>query len=215
MSEVSVDANKSAQQAGSDGRNTPPENTRRKFLTVATAVIGAVGVVGAAIPFVASWQPSARAKAAGADVIIDISGIKMGQLIRVEWRSKPVWIVRRTPELLASLGIHEGNLRDPESENEQQPVYAQNQYRSIKAEYLVLVGICTHLGCSPQHLADGAFAQYAEGVAEGFFCPCHGSTFDMAGRVFQGVPAPLNLVVPPYMFMDDNTILIGSDEGVA
>ena len=208
MSEVSVDANKSSQQS-------PSDNGRRKFLTVATSVVGAVGVVGAAIPFIASWQPSARAKAAGADIQVDISGIKLGQLIRVEWRSKPVWIVRRTPELLASLGAHEDQLRDAASEEEQQPAYAQNQYRSIKAEFLVLVGICTHLGCSPQHLVDGAFAEYAEGIAEGFFCPCHGSKFDMAGRVFQGVPAPLNLVVPPYMFIDDNTILIGSDEGVA
>lgn len=211
MSEVSVDAIKSAEQ----GENTPPENNRRKFLTIATAVIGAVGAAGAAVPFVASWQPSAKAKAAGADVEIDISGIQVGQLIRVMWRSKPVWIVRRTPEVLAALAASEDQLRDPASEVEQQPAYAQNSYRSIKEEYLVLVGICTHLGCSPAHLADGAFEQYAEGVSDGFFCPCHGSKFDMAGRVFQGVPAPYNLVVPPHMFLDDNTILIGSDEGVA
>lgn len=208
MSEVSVDANKSSQA-------NPSSVGRRKFLTVATSVVGAVGAVGAAVPFIASWQPSARAKAAGADVEVDISGIQMGQLIRVMWRSKPVWIVRRSPELIASLAAVESELRDPSSENEQQPPYAQNQYRSINSEYLVLVGICTHLGCSPQHLTDGAFAEYAEGIAEGFFCPCHGSKFDMAGRVFQGVPAPLNLVVPPHMFLDDNTILIGSDEGVA
>ncbi|MFW8592521.1 ubiquinol-cytochrome c reductase iron-sulfur subunit [Glaciecola sp. 2405UD65-10] len=213
MSEVSIDANKSAQNGNTDAQAS--DNGRRKFLTVTTAVIGAVGAAGAAVPFIASWQPSARAKAAGADVEVDISGIQAGQLIRVEWRGKPVWVVRRTPELLASLGAHEDQLRDPESDNEQQPAYAKNQYRSIKSEYLVLVGICTHLGCSPQHLIDGAFAQYAEGVAEGFFCPCHGSKFDMAGRVFQGVPAPLNLVVPPYMFVDDNTLLIGSDEETA
>lgn len=213
MSEVSVDANKSAQNGKIDGQTS--DSGRRKFLTVTTAVIGAVGAAGAAVPFIASWQPSARAKAAGADVEVDISGIQVGQLIRVEWRGKPVWVVRRTPELLASLSAHEGQLRDPNSEKAQQPAYAQNEYRSIKSEYLVLVGICTHLGCSPQHLIDGAFAQYAEGIAEGFFCPCHGSKFDMAGRVFQGVPAPLNLVVPPYMFLDDNTLLIGSDEGVA
>ena len=213
MSEVSIDANKSAQNGNTDAQAS--DNGRRKFLTVTTAVIGAVGAAGAAVPFIASWQPSARAKAAGADVEVDISGIQAGQLIRVEWRGKPVWVVRRTRELLASLGAHEDQLRDPESDNEQQPAYAKNQYRSIKSEYLVLVGICTHLGCSPQHLIDGAFAQYAEGVAEGFFCPCHGSKFDMAGRVFQGVPAPLNLVVPPYMFVDDNTLLIGSDEETA
>ncbi|MGB3726281.1 MAG: ubiquinol-cytochrome c reductase iron-sulfur subunit [Glaciecola sp.] len=213
MSEVSVDANKSAPNGNSDQQAS--DNGRRKFLTVTTAVIGAVGAAGAAVPFIASWQPSARAKAAGADVEVDISGIQSGQLIRVMWRSKPVWIVRRTPELLASLSVHEDQLRDPNSENEQQPAYAQNQYRSVKEEFLVLVGICTHLGCSPQHLTEGAFAEYAEGIAEGFFCPCHGSKFDMAGRVFSGVPAPLNLVVPPYMYIDDNTILIGSDEGVA
>ena len=215
MSEVSTDANKSAQNNNSsvNTATNEPENTRRKFLTIATSVIGAVGVAGAAIPFIASWQPSAKAKAAGADVEVDISSIQVGQLIRVMWRSKPVWIVRRTPELLASLGSLEDQLRDPNSDVEQQPAYAKNQYRSIKEEYLVLVGICTHLGCSPQHLADGAFAEYAQGVAEGFFCPCHGSKFDMAGRVFQGVPAPSNLVVPPYMYLDDNTILLGSDEG--
>ena len=206
MSEVSIDDNASTQTetAGSD---------RRKFLTVATSVIGAVGVVGAAIPFVASWRPSAKAKAAGADVEVDISGLQDGQLIRVMWRSKPVWIVKRTPELVASLAALDPELRDPNSDVEQQPEYAQNAYRSIKQEYLVLVGICTHLGCSPQHLTEGAFAQYAEGIPEGFFCPCHGSKFDMAGRVFSGVPAPSNLVVPPHAFLDETTILIGSDEG--
>jgi ubiquinol-cytochrome c reductase iron-sulfur subunit len=210
MSDVSVDANKSAQPP-----TTPPNSNRRKFLTVATSVVGAVGVAGAAVPFIASWQPSERAKAAGADVEVDISGVQAGQLIRVMWRSKPVWVVRRTPEILAELSLVEDDLRDPNSEAEQQPAYAQNAYRSIKEEYLVLVGICTHLGCSPQHLTDGAFEEYAEGVANGFFCPCHGSKFDMAGRVFKNVPAGLNLVVPPYYFIDDNTILIGSDEGAA
>lgn len=212
MSEVSVDANKSAQQSESGNSSG---NSRRKFLTVATSVIGAVGVAGAAVPFIASWNPSAKAKAAGADVEVDISGLQMGQLIRVMWRSKPVWIVRRTPELLGSLSELDGLLKDPESSDEQQPAYAQNAHRSIKPEYLVLVGICTHLGCSPQHLIDGDFAQYAEGIPEGFFCPCHGSKFDMAGRVFAGVPAGLNLVVPPHMFVDDNTIIIGAEEGVA
>jgi ubiquinol-cytochrome c reductase iron-sulfur subunit len=217
MSEVSADANKSAKQNNSSANvaELESDNPRRKFLTIATSVIGAVGVGAAAIPFVASWQPSERAKAAGADVEVDISGIQVGQLIRVMWRSKPVWIVRRTPELLASLSSVEDQLRDPNSDVEQQPDYAKNQYRSIKEEFLVLVGICTHLGCSPQHLAEGSFAEYAEGIPEGFFCPCHGSKFDMAGRVFAGVPAPYNLVVPPHMYVDDNTIVIGSDEGVA
>jgi ubiquinol-cytochrome c reductase iron-sulfur subunit len=210
MSNVSVDAKESAL---SDDK--PQDNPRRRFLTVATSVVGGVGVVGAAVPFVASWNPSAKAKAAGADIEVDISAIEPGQLIRVMWRSKPVWIVRRTPEILAELGKHEDKLRDPASENEQQPAFAQNQYRSMKEEYLILVGICTHLGCSPQHMKDGAFEEYVEGVPEGFFCPCHGSKFDMAGRVFQNVPAPLNLVVPPYQFVDDTTVIIGSEAEVA
>lgn len=209
MSNVSLDAHDS-----SEADNQPDNSTRRRFLTVATSVVGGVGVVGAAVPFIASWNPSIKAKAAGADVEADISKIEPGQLIRVIWRSKPVWIARRTPELLASLAGLEG-LKDPNSEEEQQPEFAKNTHRSLKEEYLVLVGICTHLGCSPQHLKDGAFEEYVEGVPEGFFCPCHGSKFDMAGRVFDNVPAPLNLVVPPYMFIDDNTILIGSEEGAA
>lgn len=206
MSNVSVDANDSSVAA-----SQPQDNTRRRFLTVATSVVGGVGAVGAAIPFIGSWNPSARARAAGADVEVDISKVQPGQLIRVIWRSKPVWVVRRTPELLATLDKHEDQLKDPNSEQEQQPGFAQNRYRSLKEEYLVLVGICTHLGCSPQHLKDGAFAQYAEGIAEGFFCPCHGSKFDMSGRVFESVPAPLNLVVPPYQYLDDATLLIGQE----
>lgn len=206
MSNVSLDAQ---DQTAADSQ--PQDNTRRRFLTVATSVVGGAGVVAAAVPFIGSWNPSEKAKAAGADVTIDISKVEPGQLIRVIWRSKPVWVVRRTPEILAALANHEDQLRDPNSEQEQQPAFAQNPYRSLKEEYLVLVGICTHLGCSPQHLKDGAMEQYAEGVKDGFFCPCHGSKFDMAGRVFQGVPAPLNLVVPPYHFVDDTTILIGSE----
>lgn len=209
MSNVSVDAKDSALNG------SQPDNTRRRFLTVATSVVGAVGVAGAAVPFVTSWNPSAKAKAAGADVEVDISAIEPGQLIRVMWRSKPVWIVRRTPEVLEELATHEDSLRDPESETEQQPAFAKNRYRSLKEEYLILVGICTHLGCSPQHMKDGAFEEYVEGVPEGFFCPCHGSKFDMAGRVFQNVPAPLNLVVPPYQFVDDTTVIIGSEAEVA
>nr|WP_136252588.1 ubiquinol-cytochrome c reductase iron-sulfur subunit [Ningiella ruwaisensis] len=210
MSEVSVDAKESSQNP-----SNPSSEGRRKFLTVATSVVGAVGVAGAAVPFIASWQPSARAKAAGADVEVDISGLQEGQLIRVMWRSKPVWVVKRTPEILAELSKVEDKLKDPNSQAEQQPAYASNQYRSIKEDILVLVGICTHLGCSPQFLAEGAFTEYEEGVENGFFCPCHGSKFDMAGRVFKNVPAGLNLVVPPYNFIDDNTILIGSDAEVA
>ena len=207
MSNVSVDASQPAPAK----QDQPDNGNRRKFLTVATSVVGAVGAGGAAIPFIASWNPSAKAKAAGADVEVDISAVEPGQLIRVMWRSKPVWIVRRTPEILASLEIHESELRDPNSELEQQPAFAQNRHRSLKEEYLILVGICTHLGCSPQYLKDGAMEQYAEGVPDGFFCPCHGSKFDMSGRVFVNVPAPLNLVVPPYQFVDDTTVIIGSE----
>lgn len=195
--------------------NAPVDNGRRRFLTVSTCVVGGVGAIGAAVPFIASWQPSARAKAAGADVEVDISKLEPGQLMRVEWRSKPVWIVRRTQEVLDALAGHEDQLRDPNSEVEQQPAFAKNRYRSLKEEYLILVGICTHLGCSPQHLKDGAFEEFVEGVPEGFFCPCHGSKFDMAGRVFQSVPAPSNLMVPPYHFLDDNRVLIGSEAEVA
>ncbi|TDF34732.1 ubiquinol-cytochrome c reductase iron-sulfur subunit [Alteromonadaceae bacterium M269] len=191
--------------------NAPVDNNRRRFLTVATSVVGGVGVIGAAVPFIASWNPSERAKAAGADVEVDISKVEPGQLLRVEWRSKPVWIVRRPAETLADLAKHEDQLKDPNSEKDQQPEFARNQYRSLKEEYLVLVGICTHLGCSPQHLKGGAFAEHVQGVPEGFFCPCHGSKFDMAGRVFQSVPAPSNMVVPPYQYVDDNTIIIGSE----
>lgn len=206
MSNVSVDTTDS-----SVNENQPQDNPRRRFLTIATSVVGAVGVAGVAVPFIGSWQPSEKAKAAGADVQIDISKVEPGQLIRVIWRSQPVWVVRRTPELLASLQTHDDQLKDPNSEVEQQPAFAQNYYRSLKEEYLILVGICTHLGCSPQHLTDGAFAEYAEGVSEGFFCPCHGSKFDMSGRVFNSVPAPSNLVVPPYQYVDDATVIIGSE----
>lgn len=191
--------------------SVPVDNSRRRFLTVSTCVVGGVGAIGAAVPFVASWNPSAKAKAAGADVEVDISKLEPGQMMRVEWRSKPVWIVRRTQELLDSLASVEDQLSDPESLEEQQPAFAQNRHRSLKPEYLVLVGVCTHLGCSPQHLKDGAFEEFVEGVPEGFFCPCHGSKFDMAGRVFQSVPAPLNLVVPPYQYVDDTMLIIGSE----
>ena len=194
--------------------NAPVDNGRRRFLTVATSVVGGVGAVGAAVPFIASWNPSAKAKAAGAPVEVNVSKLQPGQMLRVEWRGKPVWVVKRTDEMLAQLAKHEGQLRDAASENEQQPQYATNQHRSIKPEFFVAVGICTHLGCSPQYLAD-SFAAQVEGVPSGFFCPCHGSKFDMAGRVFQSVPAPLNLVIPPHKYLDENTILVGDDSGAA
>ncbi|BDY06693.1 MULTISPECIES: ubiquinol-cytochrome c reductase iron-sulfur subunit [unclassified Ferrimonas] len=194
--------------------NAPVDNGRRRFLTAATAVVGSVGAAAVAVPFIKSWNPSAKAKAAGAPVEVNISKLEPGQLLRVEWRGKPVWIVRRTPEVLDGLTKLADQLRDPESVEPQQPEYAQNAFRSIKDEYFVAVGLCTHLGCSPTYQPD-TFGQQVEGVASGFFCPCHGSKFDMAGRVFQGVPAPLNLVIPPHTYVDENTILVGIEKGTA
>lgn len=194
--------------------NAPVDAGRRRFLTWTTAVVGGVGAAFAAVPFISSWNPSAKAKAAGAPVEVDISKIEPGQLLRVEWRGKPVWIVSRPQSVLDNLDAIGDKLRDPNSEEPQQPDYSTNQYRSIKPELFVAVGICTHLGCSPTYLP-GSFSEQVQGVEYGFFCPCHGSKFDMAGRVFQGVPAPLNLVVPPYHFVDDTTILVGLDEGEA
>ena len=194
--------------------NAPVDNSRRRFLTAATTVVGGVGAVAAAVPFIASWNPSARAKSAGAPVEVDITKLEPGQLIRVEWRGKPVWVIYRTPEMLKQLGEIEDQLLDPASNDEQQPQYAQNKYRSKKEEIFVAVGICTHLGCSPTYFSD-SYDEIVEGVESGFYCPCHGSKFDMAGRVFSGVPAGLNLQVPPHYFIDDTKILIGEDEGAA
>jgi ubiquinol-cytochrome c reductase iron-sulfur subunit len=193
--------------------NAPVDHGRRRFLTIATSVVGGVGAVGVAVPFIASWNPSEKAKQAGAAVTANISKLEPGQLIRVEWRGKPVWVVKRTPEMLETLTKVEPNLRDPGSEDPQQPDYAKNQHRSKKPELFVAVGICTHLGCSPTYKMND-FDAHVEGVASGFFCPCHGSTYDMAGRVFAGVPAPKNLMIPPYMLSENDTVLlIGADEG--
>lgn len=191
--------------------NVPVDTGRRRFLTWSTAAVGGVGAAFVAVPFISSWNPSAKAKAAGAPVEVDVSKIEPGQLIRVEWRGKPVWLVSRTQETLDELTKIANDLRDPDSDEPQQPDYAQNTYRSIKPELLVTVGICTHLGCSPTYMP-GNFGAQVEGVDYGFFCPCHGSKFDMAGRVFKNVPAPLNLEVPPYYYMTDTTILVGEDE---
>ncbi|WP_372880522.1 ubiquinol-cytochrome c reductase iron-sulfur subunit [Psychromonas sp.] len=194
--------------------NAPVNSGRRKFLTLTTGVVGGVGAVAVAVPFVKSWSPSEKAKAAGAPVAVDISKIQPGQLIRVEWRGKPVWIVSRTQKIIDELATLDGQLRDPGSEEPQQPDYAANAGRSLKPEIFIAVGLCTHLGCSPSYLPD-SFSEQVEGVESGFFCPCHGSKFDMAGRVFQNVPAPLNLVIPPHHYTSDTTILIGLDKGDA
>lgn len=191
------------------------DHDKRRFLTLLTSAVGVVGAGFAATPFVLSMTPSARAKAAGGPIEADISKLEPGQLMTVEWRGKPVWILRRDKAMLDHLGDHADVLADPDSKvTDQQPTYAQNANRSIKPEILVLVGICTHLGCSPQQkLAIGPASGMGESWPGGFFCPCHGSRFDLAGRVFQGVPAPLNLPVPAYRFVNDNTLLIGSDTG--
>ena len=185
------------------------DNNRRRFLTAATVVVGAVGTVAVAIPFVKSWNPSERAKAAGAPVEADISKLQSGQQIIVKWRGKPVWVVRRGQEALDTLNNLADKLRDADSEDSIQPDYAKNEYRSIKPEYLIMVGICTHLGCSPTYVPT-----ITADFQGGFFCPCHGSKFDFAGRVYSGVPAPTNLTIPPHYFIDDGRILIGED-GVA
>ena len=183
---------------------------RRQFLTAATSVVGAAGVVGVAVPFVASWNPSAKARAAGAPVKADISKLEPGQMVVVEWRGKPVYVVRRTQEALDSLAKDVGILRDPESKESVQPGYVDPVQRSIKPEYLVLLGLCTHLGCAPKYRPDvGAADLGGDQWLGGFFCPCHGSKFDLAGRVFQGVPAPLNLEVPPHKYEGDKVLVIG------
>ncbi len=189
---------------------------RRRFLVASTSVVAAVGAGFVAVPFLSSWMPSERAKNAGAPVEVDISKLEAGRLMIVEWQSKPVWIVRRTEKTLADLTTLDPGLRDPASENvDQQPDYAQNANRSIKPEILVLVGICTHLGCSPTFRPDIAAADLGADWLGGFFCPCHSSKFDLAGRVYQGVPAPTNLVVPPHKYLSDNVILVGVDGGAA
>ncbi len=192
---------------------------RRRFLTGATCVVGAAGVVGAAVPFVGSWVPSAKAKAAGAPVKVNVSKIEPGRMITEEWRGKPVYILRRTPEALESLNKVADKLRDPDSQESIQPDYVDAKTRASKDDLLVLVGLCTHLGCAPLYRPEvgvdpgtGIPGSDWEG---GFFCPCHGSRFDLAGRVYKGVPAPTNLVVPPYSYESDSVIIIGVDEETA
>ena len=192
------------------GDNT--NSGRRRFLTAATTVVGAVGTGFVLVPFISSMQPSARARAAGAPVRADISKLEPGQMIRVKWRGKPVWLVRRTQKMLEVLPTLNQTLSDPESLESIQPPYAQNEYRSIKPEVLVTVGICTHLGCSPTYRPDVGAADLGADWEGGFFCPCHGSKFDLAGRVYKGVPAPTNLDVPPHTYLSETELLIGEDD---
>ncbi|BCT67459.1 MULTISPECIES: ubiquinol-cytochrome c reductase iron-sulfur subunit [Nitrosospira] len=186
-------------------------NGRRRFLIAATSIAGGIAGVAVATPFMMSMMPSERAKAAGAPVEVDISKVEPGMLLMVEWRGKVVWVLNRTPEMLANLKKLDGQVSDPKSEKDQQPKYAQNETRSIKPAILVAEGVCTHLGCSPVYRKDIAPADLGSDWLGGFFCPCHGSKFDLAGRVYKSVPAPTNLVVPPHMYLSDTTLLIGSD----
>ena len=190
---------------------------RRRFLTATTVVVGGAGAAVAAIPFLKTLKPSARAQVAGAPVTEDISRLEPGQRIVLQWRGQPVWIIRRTPEMLATLPTQASRLRDPDSDNpEQQPEYARNEHRSIKPDLLVLVGTCTHLGCSPTFRPEMIPERFDSEWQGGFYCPCHNSRFDMAGRVYEGVPAPSNLAVPPHRYLDDNHVQIGvNPEGAA
>ena len=195
--------------------DTPVDNSKRTWI-IASSCVGAVGGAFTAVPFIRSFEPSERAKAAGAAVEADISSLKPGEKMTVEWRGKPVWIMRRTPEQVAALPSLDPQLADPKSErkpDEFTPEYARNEMRSIKPEVLVVVGICTHLGCSPSdRFQTGAQPSLPDDWKGGFFCPCHGSTFDLAGRVYKNKPAPDNLEVPPHMYLSENKLLIGEDK---
>jgi ubiquinol-cytochrome c reductase iron-sulfur subunit len=191
--------------------NEKVDKTRRN-LVVATSVVGGAASVGAAVPFITSMWPSERAKAAGAPVEVDISAIAPGEMKVFEWRGKPVWVIRRTPQMLESLKTVVAKLTDPASRDSLQPEYAANDYRSLKPDVMVMEGVCTHLGCSPQMKPADAKAEMGGDWAGGFYCACHGSKFDLAGRVFRGAPAPTNLTVPPYTFLSDSTLLIGEDQ---
>lgn len=196
--------------------NEVTDHGRRRFLTTAATIVGGAGAVAAAVPFISTMTPSARARAIGAPVEADIGALQPGERMIVKWQGKPVWILRRDDAEIAALPGLDGEVRDPGSEAEQQPVYAQNEHRSIKPEYLIVVGLCTHLGCSPTYVPQSeAEAHGLPGDWKGgFFCPCHGSRFDLAGRVFKDVPAPANLLVPPHQYLSDSKVLIGDDSAV-
>ena len=186
---------------------------RRHFLTVATVATGAVGAAFVAVPFLASWKPSARAKAMGAPVEVDVSKLEPGAMLKVEWRGKAIYVVNRTAPMLEEIKGHDDRLRDPGSSQSEQPAFARNPARALKPEYLVVAGVCTHLGCAPLDKFTPGDVTVSADWPGGFFCPCHGSKFDMSGRVFKDVPAPTNLTVPPYSFLSDTRILIGAETG--
>jgi len=195
-----------------ENEKDPKLNRARRKLVVATSVVGGAAGLAAAAPFVASMLPSERARAAGAPVEVDLSRIAPGEMAVIEWRGKPVWVIRRTQEMLASLKAAEPRLSDPASKASEQPKYAENEYRSAKPDVMVMEGVCTHLGCSPQLKSAEAKGEMGGDWVGGFYCPCHGSKFDLAGRVFRGAPAPTNLKVPPYTFVSDAKLVIGEDE---
>lgn len=195
--------------------NEDVDQERRRFLVTASSVVGGAGVVALGYPFIAAWKPSAQAQAAGAPVEVNISQMEPGQLIRVQWRGQPVWILKRSEDMLATLPKLEPRLADPNSAASIQPEYAHNEYRSIDPEIAVMIGLCTHLGCTPNYRPDVAPDDLGPDWLGGFFCACHGSYFDYAGRVYRNNPAPTNLPVPPHMYLSDAVILIGEDEGVA
>jgi ubiquinol-cytochrome c reductase iron-sulfur subunit len=191
--------------------NSNVDKSRRRFLTAAATVVGGAGTVAGAIPFIATMAPSAKTKAVGAPVEVDISNLQPGERLIKEWQGKPVWILRRTKEMLKDIASQDADVRDPASDASAQPDYAKNEYRAREDEYLIVLGVCTHLGCSPKFVLKDGDNRPTEDWKGGFFCPCHGSQFDLAGRVFKGVPAPTNLVVPPYKFLSPSLLLIGDD----
>ncbi|NLC10083.1 MAG: ubiquinol-cytochrome c reductase iron-sulfur subunit [Gammaproteobacteria bacterium] len=188
---------------------------RRRFLVAATSVVGAVGAAGAAIPFLGSWAPSAKAKAAGAPVRVNISKVEPGQQVVAEWRGQPVFVVHRTPEIMAGLETLEPTLADPDSKESEQPSYVDPKHRSIRPEILIVIGLCTHLGCAPTYRPEVAPADLGPDWIGGYFCACHGSRYDLAGRVYKAQPAPLNLPVPPYSYETDDVVIVGIDEETA
>jgi ubiquinol-cytochrome c reductase iron-sulfur subunit len=197
---------------GAPSIDAGPNDPDKRLWLIATGAAGGAAALATAVPFISTFAPSERAKAAGGPVEVDLSDIPPGGTKTVEWRGKPVWVVRRTPAMLAALKGHDAQLVDPQSLRDQQPLYARNEARALKAEVFVAVGICTHLGCSPSNAPAGAAnPSLPEDWPGGFFCPCHGSTFDGAGRVFKNKPAPTNLEIPPYRYASDARILIGED----
>ncbi len=190
--------------------NSNVDKSRRRFLTAAATVVGGAGTVAGAVPFIATMAPSEKTKAIGAPVEVDISNLKPGQLVIEKWQGRPVWILRRTQEMLDDIAAQDGDVSDPSSDASAQPDYAKNEYRARENEFLVVIGACTHLGCSPKFIQKG-MDDSPTAEKGGFACPCHGSRFDLAGRVFKGMPAPTNLVVPPYKFLSSSHLLIGDD----